>query len=992
MSGTTDSTPGGGKAQTLGPVSATLVAELADEARKHGGLVWRDKDGVYIDLVDSLIRARGDASTVSPDHDSGSVADSFPYPLFAYRGSFLELMLGLDGHEDGVKMQPLVLHMPGFNEQEIARTPAYELYCSGRRHRIALPTLVRSAAQGKVTPAEIDAGLEAGLPSLEAADAWLDALLRGEATGPRVELSASSPAQLFDDLLSDAGSAANLGEEAILLATQRYLERTLGLDEAWSSRNEGEGTQAASSAGWTTAEIREKLQLDMLSWAVCVEFVHDLRRDPMDAFLLPLKQLPAGVVKASSALAGHCRKNYPVLYGREADRIEAELKVECREATAEDLGRVDTFRFEDRKVLEAALEALGQERWEEAATYAANRTEDRSFWVRHDDARRTGWKLVTLAAQLGSAVTKHDDLLGGALDLEQAAERYARGGFEVDRAHRQLEQARAQLPIVRMDEFPILRKCLQGLRRVYRHWADAQAVAFGALCKKHGFLPDSSLQQRTLFEEVVRPLAEDSGTVAYFCVDALRFEMGKQLADSLAKEGGGKVQLQPRYAELPTLTEVGMNVLAPVCRDGRLQPEFNDKRIQGFRSGQSLVGSPESRRKAMHERIGGETCPRFHLARLLDKDIQSIRRTLARARLVVVHSDAIDKSGEEGLGLRYFDDELVRIRLGIGLLRDAGVKSFVVTADHGFLLQDDTTRKPVTHGRKIDAKRRHVIEKDAADHAGETRVPSTALRYDCDEVQFMFPESTMPFDVGAKTKEFLHGGNSLQERLIPVITARYRADKGAALMRYQVTASAGHGVMGLHRIKGVILHDPESSLPFTAPREIELRLDTLDGAGVVVELVDAPGARIEAGVLVAPLDADFELLFRLSGPQALRTRVELRAALGGDEVVPFELERRFAVEVSAEPSEPRSRKEAASEDAGWLEVFEELGVREVFQHIARFGGINEVDATQMLGGPRKFRRFSQRFEEHAERAPFGVRIDTSSGQKRYVREGGSSVE
>ena len=435
-----------------------------------------------------------------------------------------------------------------------------------------------------------------------------------------------------------------------------------------------------------------------------------------------------------------------------------------------------------------------------------------------------------------------------------------------------------------------------------------------------------------------------------------------------------------------------MNVLAPVCRDGRLQPDIKANGIQGFRAGQSLVASPESRRKAMHERVGGETCPRLSLDDLLDKDIPSVRRTIARSRLVVVYSNAIDRAGEEGLGLRHFDEELVRIRAAIDKLRDAGVKSFVVTADHGFLLQDDTTRRPITHGRKIDAKRRHVIANVAADHDGETRVASTELRYDGDEVHFMFPETTMPFDIGAKTKDFVHGGNSLQERLIPVITARYRADKGSTIVQFRVTAKAEAGVMGLHRIRAMVTRDEHGGLAFGAPPSIELRLDALDGAGVVVELVDAPRARIEAGVLVATVDQEFELLFRLSGPRALRTRVELRAALGGDELVPFELERRFAVEVSADQDEQRPGREEGSEDGGWLVVFTEAGVREVFRHIERFGAINETDATKMLGGPRKFRRFSQKFEGYAERAPFGVRIDTSSGQKRYVREGGSSDE
>ena len=54
-------------------------------------------------------------------------------------------MRALDCQEDGVAMQPMVLHMPGFNEEEIAQTPAYELYRAGRRYRIKLPTLITKA-------------------------------------------------------------------------------------------------------------------------------------------------------------------------------------------------------------------------------------------------------------------------------------------------------------------------------------------------------------------------------------------------------------------------------------------------------------------------------------------------------------------------------------------------------------------------------------------------------------------------------------------------------------------------------------------------------------------------------------------------------------------------------------------------------------------------------------------------------------------------------
>ena len=53
---------------------------------------------------------------------------------------------------------------------------------------------------------------------------------------------------------------------------------------------------------------------------------------------------------------------------------------------------------------------------------------------------------------------------------------------------------------------------------------------------------------------------------------------------------------------------------------------------------------------------------------------------------MVVHAEGIDRAGERGLGLARFDAELQNLRAAWRLLYEAGVRRFVITADHGFLL------------------------------------------------------------------------------------------------------------------------------------------------------------------------------------------------------------------------------------------------------------------------------------------------------------------
>jgi hypothetical protein len=563
---------------------------------------------------------------------------------------------------------------------------------------------------------------------------------------------------------------------------------------------------------------------------------------------------------------------------------------------------------------------------------------------------------------------------------------YVERGAAVDQAHRHLEQRRTALLYPQLPEFETLRARLDELRRVWRAWADTWAREFNALCQAEGFLPGAPLQQRTLFNDVVRPMTQEAGATAYFVVDALRFEMGEELYRQLADTPATTVALRPRLAELPTVTEVGMNVLAPVERNGRLQVSMASDTggVQGFQTGEFRVSDPETRRRAMHDRVGGGTCPWLTLEEVVSRDGASLRRTVAQARLVVVHSQEIDNAGEKGVGPAVFNHVMQKLRAAWRLLRDAGVRRFVVTSDHGFLLLDDAAATAQTHGRRVDPHRRHVFSPAAADHPGEVRVALPDLRYDGVTGNLMFPESTAVFDTGRRPMSFVHGGNSLQERVIPVLTIVHRAAAGGSSVRYGITAEPRDGVAGMHCVEATVEVLEQRSLDFGNPKDIELALRVPDAEGVNVELGQARGkARIESGVIVAKVGEPFEVFFRLSGAIDARVSVELYHPSAVAEVVPCVPDARFAVTATGlPPAAP-----AATVGASWLEQFSNPGVRQVFDHLAVHGTVTEDEAAAMLGGPRGLRRFALQFEAHAQKAPFGVRIDVVAGVKRYVREG-----
>jgi hypothetical protein len=132
----------------IGPVSAALEGDLRANVRRHGIVVWLDLDDHYSDFVDGLVRRRAEGE--------------LPYAVCAYRGSFLELLLALEPEAGGSEKTPLLIHLPGFNEESVRTTPLLELYEAGVRFRKALPTLVAEAAVGRVPQERVAAFLASG--------------------------------------------------------------------------------------------------------------------------------------------------------------------------------------------------------------------------------------------------------------------------------------------------------------------------------------------------------------------------------------------------------------------------------------------------------------------------------------------------------------------------------------------------------------------------------------------------------------------------------------------------------------------------------------------------------------------------------------------------------------------------------------------------------------------------------------------------------------
>jgi hypothetical protein len=358
-------------------------------------------------------------------------------------------------------------------------------------------------------------------------------------------------------------------------------------------------------------------------------------------------------------------------------------------------------------------------------------------------------------------------------------------------------------------------------------------------------------------------------------------------------------------------------------------------------------------------------------------------------QLVVVHSREIDDAGEANVGLPTFESTLRQITAAWHHLQLAGVKSFVFTADHGFLLQDETTEQR-PFGTKRDPQRRHVVDEYPRAEAGMVNVSMSSLGYEGIDGYLLFRDDTAVFATGTAGATFVHGGNSPQERIIPVLTISRKQAEQAGLAEYAVEVEPQPSVMGLQRLKVRVgfAKQTTTSLGFVSAREVALSLRVPDRTDIraVVKEVTEPG-KVKTGRLVVPVgEAWAEVFFSLEGPADERARVEIGPSDNVEKIQGASPDHWYSVSGMPTPGAGKTASTPPPEMPGtWADAIDDEGIRRVFLHIEKHGVISELEVMGFVTSRGSRRRFTMEFDQLLEKLPFKVLIEPAETGKRYVR-------
>ena len=722
------------------PFHDYLCGQLDDMLKKRGIVVFYDPRREFEPFFGGELKETGTGYDGLP---RVFVNDRLTF-VARHQGSFFALRNAVEPIADLDKPDPLIVYLPGI-ERDRQASVLMELEKSGAPYEPQLKRLARNVLRKRFTDGQIDEMLQPGSVGY---DDIVSFLHQGEeGTSPSVLRTIFDGAQseaLITRWLVDDEKDETIVEKDAGVELFKLIESRLGL---------------AVPENTSVTETREKV----LRYVLVVEFRFDLEFDPPQSVAMVPEPPSKEEVERLRGVAAGLRRGHADRYVALADKVEADLGLDEAKIDAGHLGNIDTFRFEERALLAYAGELICAREYQNALGIVAGRS--RSFWVDRNVGRQAQWEACRLMAELGREIEEVRPALsksnGNPAKWVQAYSTKD-GWFRVDELQRRLETW-----VAKMDEEPETEKGLAVVRREHEELLKKMADGFAKILGAAAWTVPGILHQTRVYPEVVQTMG---GRVAYFFVDAMRFEMGVELARQL--EGTKDLTIRPAVAALPTITAVGMAALLPgasasfsvVERKGKLAASIEGTTMSGL----------SERLKFLKAKIPDVTD--IVLGKLLSSSTSKLSKSIGDASMVVVRSQEIDALGEnvdELTARAAMEGVIGNVARAIRKLASAGVENFVVTADHGHqfsIRKDDDMKTDNPGGDTVDIHRRCWIGRGGATPPGTVRASGAELGYDSD-LDFVFPTGLGVFKAGGGLS-FHHGSMSLQEIVVPVVSLR----------------------------------------------------------------------------------------------------------------------------------------------------------------------------------------------------------------------------
>ena len=458
------------------------------------------------------------------------------------------------------------------------------------------------------------------------------------------------------------------------------------------------------------------------------------------------------------------------VYDKLADESEAELYVGnyLEQWELKEYAQLDLFRAVDRSIIRKLINSLllGSEEFAQYKEIISQR-KTRHFYAEFANF----YEAISWATEMYAFKKKYATGIPER-DAKTFLASYAEEYYLMDKAYRKFcFYFDKELPS------DILKPLSAEVEKLYANWYHAElAVQWsGAVAEEltaawpiHG-IP----QQTDFFRDTIQKALYDNKKSFVIISDALRFEAAEELMQRLNTAVKGSTELSWMQGCLPSYTRLGMASLLPHTQI-RLQDD--DIFIDGC-STKDTAG----RKKILQAKVADSDV--ILLNDLIPMTRPELRSSFKGKNVLYIYHNVIDSVGDKGDETKVFlavEQALAEIKAAIEKInKELTEANIYITSDHGFIYR----RKPLEESDKTSkgdvhpllTNKRFLIFDQAVDLPGTIKISLDYVFGNNCGLFVCVPRGDNRFKTQGGGQNYVHGGASLQEIVIPLI--KYRNDR-----------------------------------------------------------------------------------------------------------------------------------------------------------------------------------------------------------------------
>ncbi|SMY01751.1 BREX-1 system phosphatase PglZ type A [Brevibacterium aurantiacum] len=447
------------------------------------------------------------------------------------------------------------------------------------------------------------------------------------------------------------------------------------------------------------------------------------------------------------------------LASRASDALDVKTKIEDRDYR--ELAKITIFEEIDRKMIVDLAAAVVTQSVTPREVADIVRQRQLSLW----SAQYT---------KLYSAIQSASELLAEIAALPHAIataavglEKYQSDWFRIDQHYRWFTYAHQTADF---------QKPLEALKaEVEKQYANKYLYDFGgrwqqALEPMSEWKSAALTPQAKFFDRHVAPVVKDGRTkVVVIISDGMRYEVAEELASMIRGENRFDASLSAVLGSLPSYTQLGMASLLP-----QSSLELDPEGLPVLVDGKPTNGT--ANRDKILQSVNGHA---ITAAQVLAMPGSELRELYTKHQIFYVYHDRIDAAGDKASTERtVFEAAEETLRELLQLVKkwtNANATNILITADHGFLYQDIPLEQAyyVSENPQGDAvtkiNRRYVLGRSLKSSPSFMTFTSAQAGL-VGDIDIQIPKAIHRVPQPGAGTRYVHGGASLQEIVVPVIT------------------------------------------------------------------------------------------------------------------------------------------------------------------------------------------------------------------------------